>query len=744
MAIKDLGPVTAYAYAVQGGYIGTEQEFTDALGQAGITLAELEGLRAVATTLAEGSQATASYSDGVLTLGIPRGATGSTGAKGDTGDKGETGNGIESIELTATVGKVKTYTITFTDGTTTTFDVTDGEVTEDSLAEVLKNYAEINGYYDEMTAGSAEQLLSTQFVEDSVPYNFRTSGGSKDIGDRELDEIVGGTIAWNQLVTIPTVDKSFEKNGITGVDNRDGSYSFSGTATATTYVSFIGQFQNRMVNGHKYIVLGMNNKDVYLNDSYSGKFDTKANKVFAYSNANNARVEFGIKVENGAEVNETIKPQMFDLTLMFGITIAGHVYSLEQAEAGKGVTFFKSLFPKDYYEYNGGEQMSVKTSAHEMVGFNQWDEEWVNGYYNQSNGEFVSNANFVACKNKIPVFPNTAYFVNINAIHQVLWYDANEQFISANTSMTIPKEYTSPANARYMAFYIGGNYGTTYKGDACINLSWSGWRNGEYEHYVKHTYPLSPVELRGIPKLDANNNLCYEGDTYAHDGTVTRKYGVKQMTASYLRGLGESMIGYYATPISYIGSVPSIWVRNFLYPQQDNSVGIVEGGCKVLTNRFIASCNNTQIFSSQYRIYLGVGSNITSVADFIAYVQALEDAGSGLYVVYELAEPTEETATPYDEVQLVDDFGTERYVDERAVAIPVGHNTKYPANLRDKLQHLPDLADVDGAYLIRQTNKKMTLDLFRIPKAPTTDGTYTLKATVSGGTPTYTWEAENE
>lgn len=43
------------------------------------------------------------------------------------GPQGETGNGIESITLTSTVGRVKTYTILFTDGTTTTFQVTDGE-----------------------------------------------------------------------------------------------------------------------------------------------------------------------------------------------------------------------------------------------------------------------------------------------------------------------------------------------------------------------------------------------------------------------------------------------------------------------------------------------------------------------------------------------------------------------------------------------------------------------------------------
>jgi hypothetical protein len=42
------------------------------------------------------------------------------------GNDGATGKGISGIALTNTVGKVKTYTITFTDATTTTFNVTDG------------------------------------------------------------------------------------------------------------------------------------------------------------------------------------------------------------------------------------------------------------------------------------------------------------------------------------------------------------------------------------------------------------------------------------------------------------------------------------------------------------------------------------------------------------------------------------------------------------------------------------------
>jgi hypothetical protein len=116
-------------------------------------------------------------------------------------------------------------------------------------------------------------------------------------------------------------------------------------------------------------------------------------------------------------------------------------------------------------------------------------------------------------------------------------------------------------------------------------------------------------------------------------------------------------------------------------------------------------------------------------------------AMSGVYLVYELAEPTTEEAQPFQSPQIVDDFGTEEYVTSSIV--PVGHITKYVENLRDKLQHLPDLADSDGYYMISQTGHDMDLIRFRIPQAPTTDGVYTLKATVSGGMPTYTWVDEN-
>lgn len=52
---------------------------------------EIKNMTATAETLQPGDAATASYADGKLTLGIPRGVPGAPGAKGDPGPKGDPG-----------------------------------------------------------------------------------------------------------------------------------------------------------------------------------------------------------------------------------------------------------------------------------------------------------------------------------------------------------------------------------------------------------------------------------------------------------------------------------------------------------------------------------------------------------------------------------------------------------------------------------------------------------------------------
>lgn len=62
---------------------------------------------------------------GVLPKG-EKGDAGENGKDGAPGKDGKDGNGIESVEKTSSDGKTDTYTVTFTDGKTTTFTVTNG------------------------------------------------------------------------------------------------------------------------------------------------------------------------------------------------------------------------------------------------------------------------------------------------------------------------------------------------------------------------------------------------------------------------------------------------------------------------------------------------------------------------------------------------------------------------------------------------------------------------------------------
>lgn len=550
-------------------------------GQAQDARDDILNMTAEATTLPAGSDATASYLDGVMSFGIPKGDKGDKGDKGNKGDTGATGatgngiasitktgtsglidtytitftngntttfdvtngNGIVSVTLTDTSGLTKTYTITFTDGSTTTFMVQDGQVTEASLIDVLTQYA----------------LDTGKYFTDTEPYQFRTAPS----GDynREADTVVGGSVAWNQLCNSSSVT---------------------------------------VQSGHKY----------YLKKGSAYSIGASAGSAIT-------------GLTSGSDM-------VIDLTLALGSTIADYIYTLEQGTAGAGVAWFKRLFPKPYYPYDAGSLQSVSgVSAHKMTGFNQWDgtyenSKWIDNYTTGA----VANANSsYNVTDFIRVTPNTAYYMAQTGSSRNIFYDAEKNAIPM-TSWAISdsaKVITSPANAHYIRFTITNAYLSAF----IFNLSWDGSRNGEYEPYISHSYPLDDtLTLRGVPKLNASNQLYYDGDTYESDGTVTRRYGIRA------------------------------------YQSGDENLA------DAITDK-----TNT---------------------------------------VYKLTTPTTEQAEPYQNPQIADPSGTEEYVTTSIV--PVGHETEYPTDLLGKLEQLSD-----------------------IPEPPSTNGTYTLEAVVSGGQVTYIW-----
>ena len=608
-----------------------------------------------------------------------------------------------------------------------------------------------NGEYDGLTAGNAKQLQTNVGVDDQVPYNFRTSGGSADIGDRETDKLVGGTVAWNQLgrflnrratppcwgcINEQVVSEDAHQMTITGAHNY--SYWFMDIGPHKLFTHFYitaldnSATYNFQLNlaGNIYTPLGNNplivntrtevsHIGIYKGTSGGSSYDS----IYIYPDSTSGTNLGKIKIEDF---------MIFDLTQMFGSTIADYIYGLETAHAGDGVAWFKSLFPKAYYPYNAGELMHVKTSAHKMREFNAWDEEWEAGGINTANGENQSYSGSIRSKNYIPILPNETYYMKTPANLFPFFYDENKNYIGFagngwKNLAKVPANLTNSlsgggsfANARYMRFRC--DCGSTYANDINLNLSWDGERDGEYEPYEEHVYPLdSDLVLRGIPKLDSNNKLYYDGDTYEDDGTVTRKYGIVDLgTLDWTKQTSSAWNCFSASLQTKKNGAYNMTCAKY-------AVGVLYNNDveKVVSGN--ANNQNVYIRDSVYE-------------DAAAFKTAM----SGVYLVYELATPTTEEADPFINPQIVDDFGTEEYVDERTVPIPVGHETFYAANLKAKLEMAPDSpGDGNGDYIVRQTNGENEYVKLVIPEElptkPTTDGNYILKCTVASGTPTLSW-----
>ena len=488
-------------------------------------------------------------------------------------------------------------------------------------------------------------------VIEKEPYNFRkVAGTAARIGNHLFDKLVGVSVAWNQLApnnyNPSTVSEIMFNSGVTITAGH--KYFMSRKLGSAQNVADAVYAKIDGANVLCFQITAQNTETV-VQSTYSGKA-----AVASY-------IEGAVWIYHNSAVPVT-DLNIFDLTAMFGSTIADYIYSLEQATAGAGVAFFRKLFPKNYYAFDDGSTKSVKTTAHVMRGFNVFDEVTQLGYWNGTTGVFVSNPNELASVNYMPVVPNTAYYFRksgSSTTGDIIFFDANKNFIGYRGGVG-KNAITLPNNCHFIQINIGNDYGTTYKNDICINISDTN-RNGEYEPYTAHNYALDDVELRGIFKLDSNNKLYADGDTYESSGDVTRKYIKYTITGNEnVSTWVDNTSGYFAG--HYGGEIN---VPNFPIKTGANNVGIVN---KIYQVKF-ANADKTVYCSAQNRIAI-INDDYHTQADWLAAI-------TGLEIVMELATPTTETADPFTNPQQVDANGTEEYVDSRSPAIPVGHETYY-------------------------------------------------------------------
>ena len=196
-------------------------------------------------------------------------------------------------------------------------------------------------------------------------------------------------------------------------------------------------------------------------------------------------------------------------------------------------------------------------------------------------------------------------------------------------------------------------------------------RNSDNE--IIENYPLdSSLILRGAPMLDANNNLYYNGDEYESNGTVTRLFGTVDLGS--LTWTAESY-GIFRARYDAIK----------LYAPIINTKGWTTPPPSVSSDNF--PDKSIRGDNSQVLLLLRIKD---SAYDGLTAEQ-FKAAMNGVYIVFPLATATTETANTFANPQKVDIEGKEQYVDagNRDVAIPVGSNTWYFDNLKEKLERLP-------------------------------------------------------
>ena len=385
--------------------------------------------------------------------------------------------------------------------------------------------------YTEQTISQDFDVSLTPTSKDTDPYLFKAVG---DIyGDRLEEDLVGGTVGWNQLVKNSN-SNTYTKYGLTVTKVQgESKVAISGESDYTSGDKnlYVGIATATFINGHKYLCF--TNSKIFTLYNYGAGSASTTKLAYITQATSTATANFTLlpisetAIASGTAINETVSYACIDLTQMFGSTIADYIYSLEQATTGAGVAWLKSygFFTKPYYEYDTGTIKSVEATAHVTVGKNLYDKSKTNTSNGYSSGQYVRYSDGAAVNDAthsiseyIAIIPNKTYTVSpvsgTNA--SVCFYDANKTFISGvrylgETNFT----FTTPQNTAYIRFSITS-------ADANITQLEFGSTATDYEPYEEHTYDLGNVVLRGIPKLDASNNLYYDGDTYESDGTVTR------------------------------------------------------------------------------------------------------------------------------------------------------------------------------------------------------------------------------
>lgn len=455
--------------------------------------------------------------------------------------------------------------------------------------EMSKNYLD-----DAKTKRSLDALwklnqgISYQFETDTErAYQKDIPSGAKLVS---VKKIGGRTIVWNQIASI-NLQNPFTMNGVTFINNGDGSVTVNGTASDDAYIIVVPRAK---INGKVVIGSRVNT------ENYGVAFGLiLSNGYIMIERPNNITV----CVKSGVTVdNIKIYPQVFDLTKMFG---AGNEPSTPEE--------FEAMFPENYYEYNEGTLMSMPVNEVVEKGKNLFDEKMELGLINydvnsENFGKNITSKNQLRSTNYIPVEPNAQYFLNSDRAIAFL-YDVERKIIKtgSNGYLSMGKLFTTPSNARYLRFYLTKEYGITYNSDLMLTKG----ATSAYSPYHKNTYPIPQAIL--------------DLDGYG-DGVSSDVYNyVDWENKQYHKRVGEVDLGTLPWE-TYRENVNLLFTTNKL----NNSIS------KSICSKYVKKTNTS--IGKEDKFYYFNSSNMVVVDSSYSDVNDFKVGIQGVMLYYNLAE----------------------------------------------------------------------------------------------------------
>lgn len=518
------------------------------------------------------------------------------------------------------------------------------ESTKNELSTSIDSKAPLEGYAPNLKVRFSDGLVGRiETIPHEIGKIAPTAGISVDDNSAIIEKIKGESVVWNQLLS----ENKF--NAASAIIETDDDYY---KITPSDPIANRFQQKRSVIKEHIYLQTAI----VYNTSNVNTRFQNYLGLVIVKSSSktNNSVPTLIWGIEKATETidsyiqisNENtsdpfwIKKNSFflyDLTLMFGA--GNEPTTIEEFEARKplGVT----------NEYNEGTIVSFQGGDIKSVGFNAFTAE--NSEAGSINTTTGLNTPFDKKKRSdfLPCIGNVQYEF-IKALH-LYEYDTNRNFIKHTYLGNVADQPMNKIITLHdKTHYIRVVYPTENESGVCIHLIHSGYRNGEYEPYVKDIHPLP--DIKSIK--DSTGGVLFPYGLLSAGSVCDEITTTKAIKRIGVVDMGSLNWNIYSN---------NTYNKNYLY---SDGFGGKKGG---------------QLLSSLYR-YDGEGSldinindkgciNSTSTGICIIYDSSyttgsdFKAAMQGVLLYYELAEPIEvDLEEPLNMTYEAWDFGTEELV----------------------------------------------------------------------------------